>query len=101
MARRMRARLGPMVAVLAALAVGCASGNARYFAWDQVRQLKAGMSEADVRAVMGPPSRVSGEDDRRCWFRTYTSRWDGQPRHASVRFIDGKVEAVSNVESQW
>jgi outer membrane protein assembly factor BamE (lipoprotein component of BamABCDE complex) len=87
--------------LVALIALGCSSRNERHFTWDQVRQLKVGMSRQEVRNIMGAPSYVIQEDGRECWEWVYTSRWDGMPRQAWVDVVSGKVNAFSHVDPNW
>lgn len=84
------------VLVLAVLLAGCSAG--KYFTWSQARQLHLGMTEAEVQAIMGPPSSMTAlatpEGPREKWVWVYVNMLSGSTKSLVVSFADGKVVQV-------
>ena len=77
------------IAALALALTACAGTN---FKWDDARQIKAGMTEQEVTALMGPPYLVKSEGGRLIWVWSHGNALGGS-RSISVVFVDGKVIA--------
>jgi len=75
------------IAVLLATLSACA-GTA--FNWDSARQIKAGMNEQEVTAIMGQPYLVQSKQSGVVWVWSYADAFAGA-KSVSVVFIDGKV----------
>jgi outer membrane protein assembly factor BamE (lipoprotein component of BamABCDE complex) len=66
---------------------GCA-GTA--FDWSSARQIKTGMTEQDVIAIMGDPYLVKSQNGAITWVWSYAEAFSGS-KAVSVVFVDGKV----------
>lgn len=56
-----RVALFVLSAALATISLaGCATAGSGKFSWDNARQVKAGMSQQEVVALMGPPYLTQG-----------------------------------------
>lgn len=73
--------------LLAATISACAGTN---FTWDTARQLKPGMTEQEVTAIMGPPYLVQSRSGELVWVWSYADTFAGV-KTVSVVFKDGKV----------
>lgn len=75
--------------VLAALCAGCAGTD---FEWDKARQVRPGMNEDEVRALLGPPATVRKQPWGATWTWAYVDPGPGKARAVSVGFSgDGRV----------
>lgn len=75
-------------ALLLTLCLTACAGTA--FNWDSARQIKAGMTEQDVTAIMGSPYLVKSESGKLTWVWSYADAFAGA-KSVSVVFVDGKV----------
>ncbi len=75
-----------MLALSAAIS-GCAGTS---FKWDQARQVKEGMTEAEVTQLMGAPYLVKSGQDGMVWVWSHADAFAGS-RSVSVVIKDGKV----------
>ena len=82
-----RPRLFPVL-LCAALCAACAGTD---FQWDKARQLRPGMSEDQVTALMGAPSSVREQPWGATWTWAYVQPRDGSARAVSVGIGDGRV----------
>jgi len=73
---------------LVAVALSACAGTA--FKWDSARQIKTGMNEQEVTALMGPPYLVQSKRDGVIWVWSYADAFAGA-KTVSVVFVDGKV----------
>jgi len=73
--------------LLTVLLVACA-GTA--FKWDSARQIKVGMTEQEVTAIMGAPYLVKSQAEGITWVWSYADAFAGA-KAVSVVFHDGKV----------
>jgi outer membrane protein assembly factor BamE (lipoprotein component of BamABCDE complex) len=91
-----------IVLILAAvvLLVGCATAG-REVNWDRARQVKVGMSEPEVTALMGSPYMVSSRDSGQRWIWTYVNGWTGAVSTMTVDWKDGKVVSVPAIPSSF
>lgn len=64
--------------------------------WDQARQIKAGMTEHEVTALMGDPCAVSSGNGMQRWVWSYSSAFSGL-RVVSITIKDGKVVEAPNI----
>lgn len=74
--------------LLLAITLSACAGTA--FQWDTARQIKAGMSEQEVQALMGPPYLVQSKPDGLVWVWSHAGAFSGV-KTVSVVFRDGKV----------
>lgn len=88
-------RKGLLIALFALF--GCAGTN---FSWDSARQIKPGMSEAEVTALVGPPYMTIARGDLLVYTWSYASTFGGT-RALSIPFRDGKVVEVPNVPATF
>ena len=72
----------------AALCAACAGSD---FQWDKARQIRPGMTEDEVSALMGPPSDVRTQTYGVTWTWAYINPLEGSARATSVGFRDGRV----------
>jgi len=84
------------IALLLMLA-GCASAG-RSFEWDTARQVKVGMTEAELIAVMGKPNVVNSHGESQTWVWVYVHSLTGS-RRVSFGLKDGKVASVPNLST--
>jgi outer membrane protein assembly factor BamE (lipoprotein component of BamABCDE complex) len=80
-----------LTAVAIALTLtGCAgSGKIK---WDNARQVKAGMTQAEVTELMGKPYQVTAKGDGiQTWVWVYVNGMTGSSQSAALNFKDGKV----------
>ncbi len=61
-----------------------------HFDWASARQIKTGMTEQDVTAIMGPPYLVKSQNGGITWAWSYADAFTGS-KAVSVVFVDGKV----------
>ncbi|RCS59738.1 outer membrane protein assembly factor BamE domain-containing protein [Parvibium lacunae] len=67
--------------------IGCAGTP---FKWDQARQIKEGMTEAEVTKIMGAPYLVKSSQEGMVWVWSYADTFSGS-RSVSIVIKDGKV----------
>jgi hypothetical protein len=89
-------RAGAIAAAVALLAA-CAGPR---FSWDTARQMKLGMSEAEVTALMGPPSLVRAQGGRHVWVWSHANVFEGS-RAVSAVFEEGKVVATPDIPARF
>jgi len=84
------------------IAAGCATGG-RYFNWQQVQQLRPGMTERQVISIMGSPYSTAVRDDE----DIFTWVWVvvgpvgvDTSRSVALKFRDGRLEAVPRIPGQ-
>jgi len=86
--------------VTLSLLAGCATAG-REVNWDKARQVKVGMSEAEVTALMGPPYMVSSRDGGQRWIWTYANGFTGASSTMTVDWKDGKVVSVPAIPTSF
>jgi outer membrane protein assembly factor BamE (lipoprotein component of BamABCDE complex) len=79
---------------------GCATAG-RAANWDKARQVKVGMSEPEVTALMGSPYMVSSRDSGQRWIWTYVNGFTGAVSTMTVDWKDGKVVSVPVIPSSF
>lgn len=72
----------------AALLLSACAGTP--FDWSSARQIKTGMTEQQVSAIMGPPYLVKSQRNGVTWVWSYADAFSGT-KTVSVVFQDGKV----------
>ncbi len=77
-------------AAITTLVFGLSACAGTDFKWDNARQIKAGMTEADVTAIMGRPYLVQSTSGGVKWVWAQGNAL-GQSKSVSVVFVDGKV----------
>lgn len=93
----MRSRLNLLLAALMFLVAGCAGTQ---FEWATARQIKAGMTENEVIALMGPPYLVKSQGGTITWVWSYADAFSGS-KSVSVVFKDGKVSDPPPIPSSF
>lgn len=83
--------------ILALALSSCAGTN---FTWDNARQIKSGMSEQEVTAIMGSPYLVKSESGKLTWVWSYADTFSGV-KMVSVVFNDGKVVEPPPIPSSF
>jgi outer membrane protein assembly factor BamE (lipoprotein component of BamABCDE complex) len=88
--------------ILAALVLlaGCATAG-REVNWNRARQVKVGMSEPEVTALMGAPYMVSSRDGGQRWIWTYVNGFTGASSTMTVDWKDGKVVSVPSIPASF
>lgn len=77
-------RLAPLFLLLLSACAGT------QFDWANARQIKTGMTEQDVTAIMGAPYLVKSQNGAITWVWSYADAFSGS-KAVSVVFVDGKV----------
>lgn len=72
------------------LAIGLTACAGTAFKWDNARQIKAGMTEQEVEAIMGAPYLVRSQNGGVTWVWSYADAFAGA-KSVSVVFVNGKV----------
>ena len=72
----------------AAFCAACAGSD---FQWNQARQVRPGMTEEQVSAVMGPPTAMRTQTSGVTWTWAYLNPREGSARAVSAEFRDGRV----------
>lgn len=77
---------------------GCAGTN---FEWSNARQLKTGMTQAEVTALMGRPYLVKSEGAGRVkWVWSWAAGFGGH-KAMSVAFQDGALVEVPEIPAEF
>ena len=63
------------------------------FEWGRAKQVRLGMTEADLRALMGRPNKIEIRDDTQMWVWSYTTP-SKATRSVSFELKDGVVTAI-------
>lgn len=92
----MKKHLSMLTAALALSA--CAVGTP--INWDKARQVKVGMSESEVTALMGRPYMVSSRADGQRWIWTLGTALGGA-ESMSIVMREGKVVDVPTIPSSF
>jgi hypothetical protein len=79
------------VALGAALLTACAGTK---FSFEQARQVKVGMSEAEVTERMGKPYMIKSQGDTQVWIWSHANGLTGGTQMISFEMKGGKVESV-------
>lgn len=83
--------------LLAALLCGCAG---TYFTFDKAREVKVGMTEAEVQKIMGSPYMVTSSGGKQIWVYSFATGF-GSARSVSYAFADGKVTEVPKIPNSF
>lgn len=84
------------VVVLAVL-MGCAGTPIK---WNKARQVKLGMTEPEVTALMGKPYMVSSREGGQRWIWTFATGFGGV-ESMTVDFKEGKVVSVPPIPDSF
>lgn len=94
----MRKRLGWLTAACTVwLCIACAG---THFEWDKARQIKAGMTESEVTALLGKPYLVTSSDAGVRWVWAY-GEFTGASRSVTVFFRDGQVVGAPQIPGSF
>lgn len=74
--------------IVATLLISACAGTP--FDWSSARQIKTGMTEQQVTAIMGPPFLVKSQHGGVTWVWSYADAFSGAKTVSAV-FQDGKV----------
>lgn len=86
-----------IVAAVAAVLVACAGTP---FSWDAARQIRPGMTEAELTQLMGPPYLVKSTADGLLWVWSYANAMGGA-RSVSVQLKNGVVVSAPAVPNSF
>lgn len=87
-----------ITALLLSLILTACAGTA--FNWDSARQIKTGMNEQDVTAIMGAPYLVSSQTGGVIWVWSYADAFMGV-KTLKITFVDGKVTEVPPIPTSF
>jgi outer membrane protein assembly factor BamE (lipoprotein component of BamABCDE complex) len=95
-------RLRTVALTLAMLAAGfvitaCAG---THFKWDAARQIRPGMTEQQVTALLGPPYMVTSSGGEQRWTWSYADTFSGA-RAVSITLRDGKVTGSPSIPERF
>lgn len=85
------------IIVAATLLTGCAG---TYFTFDKAREIKVGMTGADIQQIMGRPYMVTTSAGKEIWVYTYATGF-GSVRSVSYILRDGKVVEVPEIPGSF
>lgn len=88
-----------LMITFAALLTGCAAGTP--FTYDSARQVKIGMTEAEVVSLMGNPYSVTSRNDEQMWVWSHANAMTGASRVVSFKMKDGKVVEVPTIPASF
>ena len=80
-------KLSPLI-ISALLMTACAGTP---FKWSESRQIKQGMTTAEVIQLIGKPTRVTAAGDQLIYVWVSTNTFSGQMKTLRVDFKDGKA----------
>lgn len=86
-----------VISLLAALS-GCAGTN---FSYENARQVKVGMTEAEVTRLMGQPYSVASRGDEQMWVWSRANGFTGASRSVSFKMKDGRVIEVPQIPESF
>lgn len=89
-----------LMATHLAILVGLSACAGTRFSFEEARQIKVGMSEAEVTDRLGRPYSVTTRGDTQVWVWSYASSFGGARAVAFV-FKDGKVSAVPTIPASF
>ena len=87
-----------LVAVVVALLTACAGTK---FSFDQARQVKVGMSEAEVTELMCKPYMIKSQGDTQIWIWSHANGMTGGSQMISFEMKAGKVESVPTIPASF
>jgi outer membrane protein assembly factor BamE (lipoprotein component of BamABCDE complex) len=76
---------------------GCA-GN--HFSFDNARKVQPGMTEQDVRNIMGKPTDMTASNGRVLWVYAFGTAW-GSTRSVSYVMTNGVVAQVPEIPASF
>ena len=85
-------------ALISLALVGCAGTN---FEWNKVRDLRVGMSEAEVITLLGSPTAVRSSAEGVTWAWANVNLFTAETRTVSVVFREGKVASVPQIPTSY
>lgn len=87
-----------LVVALIGLLTACAGNN---FNWDSARQIKEGMSEAEMLTLMGNPNAVKSDANGLIYVWTHVNGLTGSVKTVSAVVKDGKVTSAPVVPAGY
>lgn len=87
-----------VAASLLVLLAGCAGSD---FSYDNARQVRVGMTEAEVTQLMGQPYSVASRGDEQMWVWSQANGFTGASRAVSFKMKDGKVVEVPQIPESF
>lgn len=85
--------------VLFALVLAACAGTP--FRFDDARQVKVGMTEAEVTQIMGRPYMVTSKGDAQIWVWSHANGMTGGSQSISFIMKDGKVSTVPTIPESF
>ena len=79
------------------LLVACAGTP---FKWDAARQIKEGMTEKEVTALMGAPYMVTSAGEKQTWVWSHANAFGGA-KSLALQFKDGKVIKTPDIPDSF
>ena len=85
--------LARRLCILIALASALAACVATPFEWENAKHVRLGMTEAELRALMGRPNKIEIKDDIQRWVWSYATP-SKTIRSVAFELRDGVVTAI-------
>ena len=86
------------IAVLTSALIACAGSPFRF---ENARQVKVGMTEAEVTQLMGRPYMVTSKGEEQICVWSYANGMTGGSRSISFIMKDGKVSTVPTIPDSF
>lgn len=91
-----------IIALIASSAMLAACAGSGPIKWDNARQVKEGMTEQEVMALLGKPYRVSASPDgTQKWLWVYANGLTGSSASAHLTFKNGRVQTAFKVPDSF
>lgn len=90
----MKARVA-VAMIVCLMAVSACVGTR--FSFDRARQIKVGMTESQVRDLMGRPYSVTARGDMQIWTWVQVNAITGANQSLAIPMKDGKVQAAPTI----
>jgi hypothetical protein len=84
-----------LVFVLTSILTACVGQTP--FEWDRAKQVRLGMTETELRMLMGRPSKIQIKGETQMWVWSYTTP-SNTTRSISFELKDGIVTAIPYIE---
>jgi outer membrane protein assembly factor BamE (lipoprotein component of BamABCDE complex) len=84
-----------LVFVLTSILAACVGQTP--FEWDRAKQVRLGMTETELRMLMGRPSKIQIKGETQMWVWSYTTP-SNTTRSVSFELKDGIVTAIPYIE---
>lgn len=83
---------------MALMVVGCAGSK---FSFADARRVRAGMTTAEVQAIMGKPYMVSSREGKEIWIWSHANGLTGSHQSISFVFTQGVLESVPKIPDSF